>query len=101
MKQSIFKRSKNAWPIEQMAQNDVCEKQNTTSTSLEAAHTSTQWAWKQTSSSSKTLEFSISSKEKSTEQEAILVAMNDLETFENNLKPDHTADNWVFSKVRG
>jgi len=98
MKQSIYKRSKNVWNDEQTAQFDVCEKQQISSENLSAAHTETHWAWNNSTFWAKT---STSKKAKCTEQEAIVAAMEDLQTFENNLKANHTAENYVFTKVRG
>lgn len=36
-----------------------------------------------------------------TEQQAVAIAMNKLETFESNLKADHTETHYVFIKIRG
>ncbi|MFY0481649.1 hypothetical protein ACI6PS_03515 [Flavobacterium sp. PLA-1-15] len=36
-----------------------------------------------------------------TEQQAVAIAMDKLQTFESNLKRDDTETHYVFSKIRG
>lgn len=98
MKQSIYKRSKNLWNDVQEAQADVCAKQQISNENLSEAHTEKHWAWNNSTFWAKT---STSKKSEFTEQKAIILAMDSLQTFENNLQTDHTAENWVFRKIRG
>lgn len=45
--------------------------------------------------------YSVKKSEKMTEQKAIAIAMEKMETFESNLKRDDTETHYVFKKIRG
>ena len=105
MKPQTFKRSKNSWTDEQSAQNDVLQKQYVTAEELTAEHTETHFVWNrnppeelhETAFFAWPMSFD---KEKHTEQLAIATAIEEMKTFEGNLKRDDTETHYVFSKVR-
>jgi hypothetical protein len=100
MKKPIYKRSKNVWSNEQEAKNDICTKQNVQPHTLAPAHTATYFVFIQTPGAAAPTNVFRTSKENSTETAATNAAMMHLETFEGNLKADHTETEYVYSKVR-
>ena len=101
MKTSTFSRSKNKWQNDEAAaQRDVCQAENLQPDQLTAVHTTDKFSWTAEVEES---QFPIIRYPKTdlSEPEAIRKAMSDLDTFEGNLKTEHTDDYFRFTKVRG
>lgn len=102
-KPKFYKRSISKWKTAEAALADILQKENLTENQLKPAHTAANFVFNvvdenEVSSDENTYR---AAKEDSTEKEAIEAAMEYLETFEGNLKADHTETHFVFSKVRG
>ena len=97
-----FTRSKNTWENEEIALADVMHVQDVPERILKAAHTDTQFVWT-TEVDGLTgfpvLRIAIADVEE--KRDAIHSAMKCLDTFEGNLRTEHTETEYVFTKVRG
>jgi hypothetical protein len=101
MKNQIFKRSRKVWQEEIIALADIVKKQELQHRTFEAKHTETQFVWElQPLAKNGKLSYQIAKKEVKDLKEATEKAIKYFDTFEGNLKGDHTETNFVFSKVR-
>lgn len=99
MKTQIFKRSKAKWENEQIALADVMQLQNLSSENLKPVHDEKQFAWEVITVSNDDF-FVIAINKVTDVSDAIQKAMEHLDTFEGNLKADHTDTEFRFSRVR-
>lgn len=98
-KQSVYGRSRKTWNNEQEALQDVCCKQNITESDVYADHTATKWQWKTNLAPTNNRKYSTA---EYSQTEATQKAMADFgDTFEGNLETAHTAEYYVYSKIRG
>jgi hypothetical protein len=107
MKPKVYKRSIAKWKDEQTALADVLQVQNLQPEQLKANHTEKEFVFvlqvatapakPKAKPKAKPNQYA---KTAYSEKEATEAAMQDLETFEGNLQPDHTKTHYVFKKVR-
>ena len=100
MKTVTLTRSKINFDNEAEAQHDVCQSENLHPDQLEAAHTELNFVWL---AEVEDTPFPIVKYKKIDleENEAFQKAKAILDTFEGNIKRDHTDDYFRFTRVRG
>lgn len=98
---TIFKRVKKTFKNDETkAFESVCKKSELKPEQLKPNHSEKEFIWELIVETEKSKNFQILKTDVVDENEAIVCAMELLDTFEGNLKADHTDTHFVFSKVR-
>jgi len=102
-KKTTFTVLKSKIADEADALQDVCTKKNVQPEQLEANHTEKTFRWTLIVADDNETEtdWKAYPKDEFEEQEAIAQAITDFESFEGNLKTDHTETEYRFAKIRG
>lgn len=101
MKPQIYKRLKTIFKTEENALGDICRAKGIKENQLKACHEEKCFAWELIEETTTgTTNQSTFAKGDFTKPEAVKEAVKQLDTFEGNIKENHTETHYVFSKVR-